>query len=126
MGHSAPVWDHKAAVELTQDWNGIDQIVLRNPQGASSRVSLHGGQVTSWRSDRGEELLFTSNKVEFWTFSCAQKSFKNIKCLNIIGGKNGQKANNARCPGTCRLIASKAYNVSELSPPANCTHVEQN
>ncbi|KAG5538273.1 hypothetical protein RHGRI_019008 [Rhododendron griersonianum] len=65
MGHSAPVWDHKAAVELTKDWNGIDQIVLRNPQGASARVSLHGGQVTSWRSDRGEELLFTSNKAIF-------------------------------------------------------------
>ncbi|KAF7137569.1 hypothetical protein RHSIM_Rhsim07G0007500 [Rhododendron simsii] len=65
MRHSAPVWDHKAAVELTKDWNGIDQIVLRNPQGASARVSLHGGQVTSWRSDRGEELLFTSNKAIF-------------------------------------------------------------
>ncbi|KAI8545010.1 hypothetical protein RHMOL_Rhmol07G0009900 [Rhododendron molle] len=65
MGHSAPVWDHKAAVELTKDWNGIDQIVLRNQQGASARVSLHGGQVTSWRSDRGEELLFTSNKAIF-------------------------------------------------------------
>lgn len=65
MGHSAPVWDHKAAVELTKDWNGIDQIVLRNPQGASARVSLHGGQVSSWRSDRGEELLFTSNKAIF-------------------------------------------------------------
>jgi len=65
MGHSAPVWDHKAAVGLTKDWNGIDQIVLRNPQGASARVSLHGGQVTSWRSDRGEELLFTSNKAIF-------------------------------------------------------------
>ncbi|XP_058225698.1 putative glucose-6-phosphate 1-epimerase isoform X1 [Rhododendron vialii] len=65
MGHSAPVWDHKAAVELTKDWNGIDQIDLRNPQGASARVSLHGGQVTSWRSDRGEELLFTSNKAIF-------------------------------------------------------------
>ncbi|XP_058225700.1 putative glucose-6-phosphate 1-epimerase isoform X2 [Rhododendron vialii] len=38
MGHSAPVWDHKAAVELTKDWNGIDQIDLRNPQGASARA----------------------------------------------------------------------------------------
>jgi glucose-6-phosphate 1-epimerase len=26
-------------------------------------VSLHGGQVVSWRNDRGEELLFTSSKV---------------------------------------------------------------
>ncbi|PSS03971.1 Glucose-6-phosphate 1-epimerase [Actinidia chinensis var. chinensis] len=65
MGHSVAIWDHKAATEWTKDWNGIDQVVLRNPQGASARVSLHGGQVTSWRNDRGEELLFTSSKAIF-------------------------------------------------------------
>ncbi|PSS24252.1 Glucose-6-phosphate 1-epimerase [Actinidia chinensis var. chinensis] len=65
MGHAVAIWDHKAAIELTKDWNGIDQVVLRNPQGASARVSLHGGQVTSWRNDRGEELLFTSSKAIF-------------------------------------------------------------
>ncbi|KAA8516135.1 hypothetical protein F0562_019314 [Nyssa sinensis] len=65
MGHYAAVWDHRAAIEVTKDWNGIDQVVLRNPQGASVRVSLHGGQVTSWRNDRGEELLFTSSKAIF-------------------------------------------------------------
>lgn len=64
MGHAA-VWDPRAAIEITKDWNGIDQIALRNPQGASARVSLHGGQVTSWRNDRGEELLFTSSKAIF-------------------------------------------------------------
>ncbi|KAK4411473.1 putative glucose-6-phosphate 1-epimerase [Sesamum angolense] len=63
MGHSAAVWDHRASLELTKDWNGIEQVVLRNPQGASARVSLHGGQVISWRNDRGEELLFTSSKA---------------------------------------------------------------
>ncbi|CAL5397650.1 unnamed protein product [Camellia sinensis] len=65
MGHYAAIWDHKAAIEVTKDWNGIDQVVLRNPRGASVRVSLHGGQVTSWRNDRGEELLFTSSKAIF-------------------------------------------------------------
>ncbi|EXC22512.1 Putative glucose-6-phosphate 1-epimerase [Morus notabilis] len=65
MGHSAAVWDYKAATEITKDWNGIDQVVLRSPQGASARVSLHGGQVTSWRSEHGEELLFTSSKAIF-------------------------------------------------------------
>lgn len=39
MGHSAPVWDCRAATEITKDWNGIDQVVLRNPKGASARVS---------------------------------------------------------------------------------------
>ncbi|XP_022858801.1 putative glucose-6-phosphate 1-epimerase, partial [Olea europaea var. sylvestris] len=65
MGHSAAVWDHRAAIEVTKDWNGIDQVVLRNPQGASARISLHGGQVISWRNDLGEELLFSSSKAIF-------------------------------------------------------------
>nr|DAD19127.1 TPA_asm: hypothetical protein HUJ06_020590 [Nelumbo nucifera] len=63
MGHSAAVWDQKAAIEVTKDWNGIDQVVLRSPRGASARVSLHGGQVVSWKNDRGEELLFTSKAI---------------------------------------------------------------
>ncbi|XAR62999.1 Glucose-6-phosphate 1-epimerase [Bertholletia excelsa] len=65
MGPSAVVWDYKAAMEVTKDWNGIEQVVLRNAQGASVKVSLHGGQVVSWRNDRGEELLFTSSKAIF-------------------------------------------------------------
>ncbi|OIW17204.1 hypothetical protein TanjilG_02493 [Lupinus angustifolius] len=65
-GHnSASVWDFKAATEITKDRNGIDQVVLRNPQGASARVSLHGAQVTSWRNEQGQELLFTSSKTTF-------------------------------------------------------------
>ncbi|KAL8138519.1 hypothetical protein V2J09_004520 [Rumex salicifolius] len=65
MGHPAAVWDYRAATEVTKDWNGIQHVVLRNPQGASARVSMHGGQVTSWKNDQGEELLFTSNKATF-------------------------------------------------------------
>ncbi|KAH6779946.1 Galactose mutarotase-like superfamily protein [Perilla frutescens var. hirtella] len=65
MGHTAAVWDHRASLELSKDWNGIDQVMLRTPQGASARVSLHGAQVISWRTDRGEELLFTSSKAIF-------------------------------------------------------------
>ncbi|KAJ6955466.1 hypothetical protein NC652_006781 [Populus alba x Populus x berolinensis] len=37
MRHSAAVWDYRAAIEHTKDWNGMDQVVLRNPQGASAR-----------------------------------------------------------------------------------------
>ncbi|KAJ4954881.1 hypothetical protein NE237_011664 [Protea cynaroides] len=65
MGHSAAVWDQRAAVEVVKDWNGTDQVVLRSPRGACARVSLYGGQVVSWRNDRGEELLFTSSKAIF-------------------------------------------------------------
>ncbi|KAK2966474.1 hypothetical protein RJ640_019003 [Escallonia rubra] len=57
--------DERAAVEITKDKNGIDQVVLQNPRGASTRVSLHGGQVLSWKNDWGEELLFTSSKAIF-------------------------------------------------------------
>ncbi|KAK4476601.1 hypothetical protein RD792_015785 [Penstemon davidsonii] len=77
MGHCAAIWDQRASVELTKDWNGIDQVVLRNPKGASVRVSLHGGQVMSWRNDRGEELLFTSSKAII---------FKSPKAKAIRGG----------------------------------------
>lgn len=62
MNHSGA---ERAAVEVTKDRNGIDQVVLRNQRGASARVSLHGGQVLSWKTETGEELLFTSNKAIF-------------------------------------------------------------
>ncbi|KAJ4728169.1 Glucose-6-phosphate 1-epimerase [Melia azedarach] len=65
MGHSAAIWDYRAAIEITKDWNGIDQVVLRNPQGATAKVCLQGGQVASWRNEKGEELLFTSSKAIF-------------------------------------------------------------
>ncbi|XP_048421995.1 LOW QUALITY PROTEIN: putative glucose-6-phosphate 1-epimerase [Pyrus x bretschneideri] len=63
MEHSAGEWQHRAAIEITKDWNGVEQVVLQNQQGASARVSLLGGQVTSWRNKHGEELLFTSSKA---------------------------------------------------------------
>lgn len=65
MGHSAAVWDYRAAIEIAKDWNGIDQVVLRSPHGPSAKVSLYGGQITSWRNEKGEELLFTSSKAIF-------------------------------------------------------------
>ncbi|XP_052211424.1 putative glucose-6-phosphate 1-epimerase [Diospyros lotus] len=64
MRNPAPVWDHNAAMEVIKGSNGIDQVILRNPRGSSVQMSLQGGQVTSWRNRRGEELLFTSSKVD--------------------------------------------------------------
>lgn len=53
-----------AAATTDPDWSGAGQaVVLRSPRGATARVSLYGGQVVSWRNDRGEELLFTSSKA---------------------------------------------------------------
>ncbi|KAG5089960.1 hypothetical protein JHK86_002572 [Glycine max] len=51
-----------AGVELTKDKNGIPLLLLRNNRGASATVSLQGGQVLSWKTERREELLFISNK----------------------------------------------------------------
>ncbi|KAL3844516.1 hypothetical protein ACJIZ3_001919 [Penstemon smallii] len=65
MNHSAADVNQKKSVEITKDKNGISQAILRNPRGASARVSLHGGQVLSWKNERDEELLFTSNKANF-------------------------------------------------------------
>ncbi|XP_016452913.2 putative glucose-6-phosphate 1-epimerase [Nicotiana tabacum] len=64
MEHSAADRDPKA-VEFAKDKNGVGQVLLRNPRGASVRVSLHGGQVLSWKNDHGEELLFISSKATF-------------------------------------------------------------
>ncbi|KAK7850010.1 putative glucose-6-phosphate 1-epimerase [Quercus suber] len=38
MRHSAAVWDYRAATEITKDWNGINQFLLRSPQGASAQA----------------------------------------------------------------------------------------
>ncbi|GFZ01298.1 Galactose mutarotase-like superfamily protein [Actinidia rufa] len=65
MNQSEVAGDQRAGVEVTKDKNGVEQVVLRSPRGASARVSLHGGQILSWKTDRGEELLFTSSKAIF-------------------------------------------------------------
>jgi len=33
------------------------------------QISLHGGQVLSWKTDKGDELLFNSTKVKNSPFS---------------------------------------------------------
>lgn len=38
MWHSAGEWEHRVAIEITKDWNGVEQVVLQNQQGASARV----------------------------------------------------------------------------------------
>ncbi|KAL4565461.1 hypothetical protein LXL04_029557 [Taraxacum kok-saghyz] len=55
--------DTKAPVKITKDKNGVDLVTLQNQRGFSVQVSLHGGQVLSWKNERGEELLFRSSKA---------------------------------------------------------------
>lgn len=40
MEHSVVVCDQEGSSEITKDWNGIDQVLLRNPHGASARVFI--------------------------------------------------------------------------------------
>ncbi|XP_065858685.1 putative glucose-6-phosphate 1-epimerase [Euphorbia lathyris] len=65
MNHSGGDTDYTGAIEITKDRHGIELVSLRNARGASVRVSLYGGQVLSWKTDQGEELLFTSSKAIF-------------------------------------------------------------
>lgn len=57
--------EHKATVEVTKDSHGLDVVIMKDPRGFSAQVHLFGGQVTSWKNDRGEELLFVSTKSLF-------------------------------------------------------------
>ncbi|KAF8042573.1 hypothetical protein BT93_A1033 [Corymbia citriodora subsp. variegata] len=52
-------------VEHCKGVNGLPKVVLRESRGSSAEVYLYGGQVTSWKNDHGEELLFVSSKAIF-------------------------------------------------------------
>ncbi|KAK3123076.1 hypothetical protein QOZ80_8AG0623500 [Eleusine coracana subsp. coracana] len=52
-------------VELVKGPSGLDKVVLRGLRNCSAEVCLYGGQVTSWKNDHGEELLFMSSKAIF-------------------------------------------------------------
>lgn len=65
MSAADEVAEQKPSVEVTKDANGLDVVILKDPRGFSAQVHLYGGQVTSWRNDRGEELLFMSSKAIF-------------------------------------------------------------
>ncbi|XP_037491125.1 putative glucose-6-phosphate 1-epimerase isoform X3 [Jatropha curcas] len=55
--------DDKKYVEHCKDKNGMDKVILREARGCSAEVYLYGGQVTSWKNEHGEELLFASSKA---------------------------------------------------------------
>ncbi|XP_058113807.1 putative glucose-6-phosphate 1-epimerase [Magnolia sinica] len=55
----------KVVVEQCKGINDLDKIVLRVACGFFAQVYLYGGQVTSWKNDHGEELLFMSSNAIF-------------------------------------------------------------
>lgn len=52
-------------VERVKTAAGLEKLVLRGQRNCSVEISLYGGQVTSWKNDYGEELLFVSSKANF-------------------------------------------------------------
>ncbi|KAM0931058.1 hypothetical protein ACQ4PT_000562 [Festuca glaucescens] len=52
-------------VEYIRAPGGLDKVVLRGARSCSVEIRLFGGQVTSWKNDHGEELLFVSSKANF-------------------------------------------------------------
>ncbi|GAV76014.1 Aldose_epim domain-containing protein [Cephalotus follicularis] len=53
------------SVDVCKGINGLNKVVLRESRGNSAEVYLYGGHVTSWKNERGEELLFVSSKAIF-------------------------------------------------------------
>ncbi|KAK1608720.1 hypothetical protein QYE76_032393 [Lolium multiflorum] len=52
-------------VEYIRAPGGLDKVLLRGGRSCSVEIRLFGGQVTSWKNDHGEELLFVSSKANF-------------------------------------------------------------
>lgn len=55
----------KTAVREAAGNGGMPKMVMAAPDGATAEVYLYGGQVTSWKTARGEEQLFLSQQAEF-------------------------------------------------------------
>lgn len=55
----------KPSVELCKGINGLEKVVMKEARGSSVEVYLYGANVTSWKNDHGEELLFVSSKAVF-------------------------------------------------------------
>ncbi|GER52604.1 galactose mutarotase-like superfamily protein [Striga asiatica] len=51
--------------EISKGMNGLEKIVLRDIRGNSAEIYLYGAQVTSWKNEHREELLFVSGKAIF-------------------------------------------------------------
>ncbi|KAG8384874.1 hypothetical protein BUALT_Bualt04G0163700 [Buddleja alternifolia] len=50
-------------MNVIQDGDGSQRIILKEPIGSTAEVLLYGGQVVSWKNEKREEMLFTSNKA---------------------------------------------------------------
>ncbi|KFK29876.1 hypothetical protein AALP_AA7G190600 [Arabis alpina] len=51
--------------EQAKGINGLDKLIIRDYRNRSVEVYLYGGQVTSWKNAKGEDLLVMSSKAIF-------------------------------------------------------------
>lgn len=66
MSNQAQPASANSRVEVVMDSNsGLEKFKLRGPKGSSAEIFLYGGQVTSWKNEHGQELLFMSSKAAF-------------------------------------------------------------
>nr|XP_011466988.1 PREDICTED: putative glucose-6-phosphate 1-epimerase isoform X2 [Fragaria vesca subsp. vesca] len=52
-------------VEYCKAPNGLEKVVLKELRGSSAEVYLYGAQVSSWKNEHREELLFMSSKATY-------------------------------------------------------------
>lgn len=50
---------------VTDPTNGMEKLVLRSEQGATSEIYLHGAHVVSWKDPSGKDIMFTSKQAIF-------------------------------------------------------------
>ncbi|KAJ7568313.1 hypothetical protein O6H91_01G080900 [Diphasiastrum complanatum] len=50
---------------ILRDSHGLEKVILKEPSGSTAQVHLFGGQLTSWKNDQEEELLFMSSKETY-------------------------------------------------------------
>ncbi len=60
-----PVSQYDPGVIQDTGVNGLPRIVLAHPSGARVELYTHGAHITSWKTARGDELLFLSRKSRF-------------------------------------------------------------
>ncbi|GFQ05431.1 putative glucose-6-phosphate 1-epimerase [Phtheirospermum japonicum] len=52
----------KSPIEICKGINGLEKVILRDIRGSSAEIYFYGAQVTSWKNEHREELLFVSSK----------------------------------------------------------------
>jgi glucose-6-phosphate 1-epimerase len=55
------------SVQQEIDENGIARLNLLHPSGSSAQVYLNGATVTSFKTSKGEDVIFLSSKAIFKT-----------------------------------------------------------